>query len=387
MTFTSKALFALRRSVQARARSLSVVVFGLSVLALSACQRESPRGAAVAAPVAVRTVVVRRGAMQETLDYVGTVHSENEVTVLARMAGKVIEIPVAEGEVAVTGAVLARIAAPDTDVRVSRLGGEVGRAEEESAFLCRQARTDRELVKTKAISPIKADTSQQRCDASRSGVRSARASLRELEIVAAKTVEFAPFAGTVLQWVARPGENTMPGRPLLLFGDAPLELRVQVHEKDIARGIAPGMTALVDLGGDEPVATKVSFVGPVARGLGRAVEVRLAVPPGLPAAPPGSAQAGLRHGTSVDVRFVLKRLADTRSVPRSAVARTAEGSALFVVADDRLRRVVLTPGLEEAGWVSVGGAVSEGSHVVVGNLDVLRDGQPVYAVAQAEHER
>jgi RND family efflux transporter MFP subunit len=361
--------------------STRLCVLGLILMMTPACEGHPPREAAVASPLAVRTAILRRGAMQETLDYVGTVHSRNEVTVLAQMAGKLVDLPLGEGEAVVTGAVLARIAAPETSARVSRLGAEVGRAEEESAFLCRQSQTDRALVEKKAISAIKADTSQQRCEASRAGVRAARSGLRELEIMAAKTVERAPFEGRVLRWIARPGENTMPGRPLLVVGDSPREVRVQVQEKDLDRGVAVGMTALLQVDGADPIRTSVSFVAPIARGPGRLVELRLPLPEDLPA----GGRASFRHGRSVDVLLVLKREADVSSVPRGAIATNREGRAVFVVQEDsRLRRLPVTTGIQEAGWIALGADLPTGARVVVGSLDMLRDGLTVYPVASPQ---
>jgi membrane fusion protein, multidrug efflux system len=284
--------------------------------------------------------------MKQTLHYVGTVHSRDEIKILARMAGRVVELPAREGEAVATGAVLARVAAPETEARASRLRAEVGRAEKESAFLCRQATVDERLRRTEAISPIQADTSRQRCDVSEAGVKAARSSLRELEIMAAKTVERAPFQGTVLQWLSRPGENTLPGRPLMRFGGTALEIRVRVHEKDLGRGLGRGARVILSSEGHPPLRASVSSVSPIAVSPGRTVEIRVDIPE--------EEVARFVHGRSVDVAFVLAEQTDATSVPRGALQETKAGSSVFLVTQgDQIQRRRVVPSIREQGWVAI----------------------------------
>jgi len=343
----------------------------LPVFFLASCKSPAPTDE-VTRPLAVRTIQVRTGPIKEVLNYVGTVHSRNEIKVLARVAGKVAALPVKEGETARRGAAVAYIAAPEMDARVTRLHADVSRAQEESAFLCQQAKTDLNLLASNAISKLKSDASRQKCESSRAALKAANAGLSELKVLAGNTVERAPFNGKVLQWLAAPGENAMPGRPILIFGDQPLEVRVKVHEKDIGAGIEKGTRVILSPARPDPTRAEVSFVAPVAIGPGRMLEVRIPVTK--------KDVSGLQHGMSIDVSFVTSEKPEAVMVPVQALGKKKIGFGVYVVHDDIARWKTVRPSIREKGWIAVEADLKIGERVVVGNLEVVQDGSAVYPV-------
>ena len=323
--------------------------------------------------LAVRVSAVRTGPAMETLRYVGTIHSRNEIKVLSRVAGKVAALPVEEGQSTRRGTPVALIAAPEMDARVTRVYAEVARAKEESAFLCQQAETDRSLLASHVISRITSDASRQKCESSLAASRAAEARLNELKVLAGNTVERAPFDGKVLKWLAEPGENAMPGRPLLIFGDETLEVRVRVHEKDVLAGIHQGTPVLLDTQGTHPVRSTVSSISPMAAGPGRTMDVRVPLD--------NEGRAGLWHGMSVDVAFVLKEKRQALLVPAAAVRETKTGAGVYTVRNGSAHWLEVKPYIREGEWVGVDADLQEGDRVVVGNLEAVRDGMAVYPVS------
>jgi RND family efflux transporter MFP subunit len=345
--------------------SISLLLF------LSSCTSSSPASESTR-PLAVRTIQVRTGPIRETLHYVGTIHSRNEIKVLARVVGKVANLPIKEGETARRGAAIAHIAAPEMDARVTRLHAEASRAQEESAFLCQQSETDRNLLASNAISKLKSDASRQKCESSRAVLKAAKAGLNELMVLAGNTVERAPFDGKVLQWLTEPGENLMPGRPILLFGDEQLEVRVAVHEKDVGAGIQTGTSVILFPDRPNPIRAKVSFVASVATGLGRMVGVRIPVMQ--------TSVTGLQHGMSIDVSFVVREKLEAVLVPVNAVGKKKHGFGVYLVRDEIARWKSVTTSIREKGWIAVEADLKNGDRVVLGNLEAVRDGTAVYPV-------
>jgi len=323
-------------------------------------------------PLAVRVTPVRTGQVKETLRYVGTVHSHNEISVLSRIPGKLSALLISEGEVAEDGQILARIAAPETDARVSRLHADVSRVREESTFLCRQADIDANLLASSAVSQVQADSSRQKCVSARAALNATQAGLRELEVMAGNSIERAPFAGKVLKWLAEPGENVMPGRPLLLFGDGPLEIRARVHEKDIAAGIVKGTAAILQPDHAPPIRAAVDVVSPLTTGPGRMVEVRISIDE--------SDAIRFRHGMSVDVAFVLNEQSDSLTVPAEALAISKGESGVYRVRDDKTQWVAVKSTMREGRLVAVEGSLEPGDWVVVGNLEAVSNGLAVWPV-------
>lgn len=369
----------------------TAVLLGAAAVLSASCKQPLPVEAADP-PMAVRTAAVGRGPVIQVLRYVGTVHSRNEILVMPRISGKLADLPVKEGETAERGAVLARIAAPEADARVSRLQADVARVKEESAFLCRQAGIDRDLLAKGAISEVQADASRQKCDSANAALNAARAGLRELDAVAGNTVERAPFSGTVLKWLSEPGENVMPGKPLALFGDHSLEVRIRVHEKDILAGIGEGTVVLLQPEQPEQpdsVRGTVARVSPLAAGPGRMVEVRVPIedaavaegrPDGEDAETLRRAAGRFRHGMSVDVAFVQGETQDSLTVPAGAIRRQGDVEGVYVVRDDKAVWTAISTSVRQGGTVAVEGQLDAGDRVVVGNLEAVKDGQALWPV-------
>ena len=350
---------------------ITYLLSGALIVFLPACDTSSP-AKPPSHPLAVRTAEVRTGLIKETLRYVGTVHSRNEIKVLARVSGKVAGLPIAEGERAIRGKTLARIAAPEMDAKVSRMQADVARIKEESRFLCQQADIDRDLLASAAISKVKADASRQKCDSSQAALRAAEAGLRELDVMAGNSVERAPFDGVVLKWLAERGENVMPGRPILIYGDTPLEVRVMVHEKDVAAGIRKGMPVILLPDHPQSIRTEVAFVSPLASGPGRMMEARI---------PLTQEDADrFRHGMSLDIAFVLREKSDAVIVPELAIHSKGVETGLYRIKNDKAHWEKTTVSLREGPRVAIDTNLKPGDRVAVGNLDVLKDGMTVYPV-------
>jgi RND family efflux transporter MFP subunit len=322
--------------------------------------------------------------LRETVDYIGTVRSQKEVKVLARVMGSLTSLPFKEGQRFRAGQILARISVPDLDARERRLAAEVRRAETERRYHCKQLGRDRTLLESGAAPRVKVEASRRLCEGAGEMLKAARASARELGTNRAKADERAPFAGRVLRWIAEPGEHVAPGRPLLLLGDEELEIRVPVSEADVARGIRVGTPALLAPrlpGKERPSAegsrlerSKVRSMAALATGPGRTIEVRLALSTAL--------RARAVHGTSVAVAFVLAQEGRSLAVPEAAVKSTSSGSTIFVVEEGRTRAVPVKAGITASGWVSVRPAPRPGARVAVTNLDLLEGGMRVYPVEE-----
>lgn len=65
------------------------------------------------------------------------------------------------------------------------------------------------------------------------------------------------------------------------------------------------------------------------------------------------------------------------SVPRSAVLSDQHGAYVFTVADGKAKRVTVTTGIEQDGWVEITQGLKAGERVVVSGNYELSDGMPV----------
>jgi RND family efflux transporter MFP subunit len=323
-------------------------------------------------PLPVRTKEATTRTVREKVSYVGTVRARREVTVLARVQGRVSELPVEEGEEVGAGQIVARLVSPELSAAHQKTRAEVARARAEKRYRCRWFEVHRGLEEKGVLSRAKADASRRACAAAEASLRAARAARRQMAERRAKAVERAPFEGTVLQWVAEPGQNMLPGRPILLLGRRGKEVRVWVTEDDISRGVEKGTPVILKASG-APLRAEVSRVARRAVGKARLFEVGVSLP--------GKRSARFLHGSSVTVEIVLRQQRGV-VVPVEAVRRERNGPSVYVVRDERAERVSVQVGLRDDRWVRVRGEIAAGDVVAVSNLSSLRHGLAVFPVSE-----
>ncbi|MFA7566834.1 MAG: efflux RND transporter periplasmic adaptor subunit [Alkalispirochaeta sp.] len=319
-------------------------------------------------PVAVRVEQPRNMTLERRIPYVGTVFARQEVPIIARVQGTLVELPVREGEAFTAGTVLARLDSPEMEAAVNRLKADVD-------YWTGRLETDRRLVDQGALAPEQADSSLRAFRTASAGLDEARAQL-------AKTVVTAPFNGTVLDWPAEIGQPIMPGQPLILIGDAAREIKVDVIEEDLARGIAVGTPVDLQLSPGATVTSRVAAVSPASTGRSRTFTVTIPVPKTESGSDSGSESVELaRKGASIRTEFIIERQVSTVAVPTRAVADRDGSPHLFVISDGRAARRDVVLGISQGGWIAADFGWNGTDPVAVTNVSGLSDGAAVYAVA------
>lgn len=309
-------------------------------------------------PVAVRVAQVRLADLEESISYLGTIRSKHEVLLAARVQGTIVGFEVEEGDPVIADEILVRIDAPHLDAAVARLQAD-------DTYWANHLAEDRRLVELGAIAP-------EQVAASTRAATAARSALVEAEARMAWTVERSPLSGTVLEWLADPGQHVLPGQPIMRLAGSTREVRVQVVEEDLRRGIRVQTPVVVEVHDGNTFATSVSDVGATASRGTRAFVVTLPIPdaPGL----------DIRNGESIPVRFIVRREDDASAVPLRAVADQDADPHVFLVESGLAVRWTVATGVMEAGWVAITPPPPAGSVVAVSNLEELADGVAVFPV-------
>lgn len=314
--------------------------------------------AAAADPIAVRVQQPEYRTLENRISYVGTVFAAQEVPIISRVQGTLVELPVQEGDVFQQGTVIARLESPEMEAAVERLSAEVD-------YWRRRHETDTRLVEQGALAPEQAESSQR-------ALRTARAGVSEAEAQLAKTVVTAPFDGTVLDWTAEIGQPVMPGQPLILIGDVTREIRVDVVEEDLSRGIEIGTIVELSLTPGETTEAQVTSISPTSSGPARTFSVTI----------PISTRGNLpRKGSSIRTEFILNRRESALAVPSRAVADPGGTPHVFLVHEETAYRRDVEMGITQGGWTAVRFEWNGTTPVAVTNLTGLSDELPVYAVA------
>jgi membrane fusion protein, multidrug efflux system len=321
-----------------------------------------PGAASPAIPVEV--VTVERRPIAAYLETNGTLEAENEVDLVARMAGPIVQLSVEEGRQVKAGTLLAKI--DDAEIRAQM---EVARVDLQEAQLAYERA--QQLHRDGLIS-------LEEFERTRAVFETSRAQLQGNEVELSFTEIRAPFDGLVIRRYIKFAEYVTNGSPLFRISDfQPLLCPIRVPERELQR-LAVGQSAFVTVEawrGDRFPA-RVLRIRPVVEADTGTVEVTLEVDGG----------GKLRPGMFASVFLEVDRRADALVIPKAALVLESLGDTVFLVeagtgagtggGQIAVRRDIEL-GFEERDAVEVRTGLQEGEKVVVLGQSGLSDGTPV----------
>ena len=337
------------------------------------------------------------------LDASGFVVARRQATVSAKIAGKVAEVLIQEGEHVSDGQVIARLDDSNAKAALDQAVAQAAAAQAsvqvaQVNFVGATSRYERtKSIPHGVLSDQAVQDDQTAFNAARENLALAQrqyavsqATVGVYRRAEDDTVVRAPFAGVVTATAAQPGEIVAPvagggftrtGICTIVDMDS-LEVDVDVAESFISR-VTPGMPASVKLDAypDWEVPAQVITVIPTADRSKATVTVRVGFKVKDPRIVPemGAHVAFLSPaatGGAASERAVV--------VPPDAV-QTEEGgqSVVFVVADGRAERRAVRLGERTSAGQIIAAGLAPGDVVAVEGADKLKDGSRVKVVKQA----
>ncbi|MDH4100254.1 MAG: efflux RND transporter periplasmic adaptor subunit [Nitrospirota bacterium] len=377
------------------------ILFALFLCLLVSCGKggEKPVSTVSGAGGSVQNVAVETAAesqMPDTMEFVGSVVSENRFVVTSQVMGRVVSVSVREGSRVAAGQTLLEIDATEAGSRLA--GAEAGLKEAEratqeaaAAVVAARAREDhaaatagryRKLFDEKVVSAQEyeavetqrkvASAEVSRLENSRlraeAALEQARAEATAEGVRKGYRIVKAPAAGIVVEKKVEAGDMAMPGTPLLVVdNEGSYRLELQVAETEIA-AIRAGSTARVLF--DALAGQQFS---------GKVVEI-------VPAADPGShtftvkvSVSGARLHSGLYGRAVFdKGSRAVITVPASALADMGGIRGLYLVNEksEALFRAVKV-GRTHDGKAEILSGLNAGEKVVVSGVAGLVDGAKV----------
>ena len=372
---------------------------------------------------AVETHQATRSDLVQTVVASGRIMTPQRASVGAVITGRVVRIPVQEGQSVKRGDVLIELDDEDERAAVAQSRGAVAQAEArirqlrevglpaaEQALVQTQANLTqarqqferaKELKAKGFVSQAALDDAQRNLDVAESQLSSAklqvatnrpagsdfavaqtslaqaRANLGVAQAKLDQTVIRAPVDGTLIARNVEPGNVAQPGKELMVLAPAgETQVVVQIDEKNLAQ-LKLGQQALAsaDAFPKERFAAELVYINPGIDALRGSVEVKLRVPK-----PPDY----LRQDMTVSVDIEVARSAATVVVPADAV-RDANSAQPWVLAVDgwRAQRRAVKLGLKGDGRIEVLEGVAPGDRLISASQAMVGSGQRVRAVAAA----
>ena len=350
-------------------------------------------------PIEVTVTPVSRGRVEQTVtnSRAGTVKARRRAQISPETGGRVVAIPLREGEAFKKGDVLLRLDPSVPDARTTLSQRELQAAEQQRQQSCvsaERAARERDRLRTLAaqgiISTDAYDEAQSAaaaaaaaCRAARAGVEQARASVDLAARQGGQTVIRAPFDGIVADLSAEIGEYTTPSPPGLpippvidVLDPRSIYISAPMDEVDSAR-IHAGQPAriTIDAYPGRHFEGRVRRVAPYV--LDREeqnrtveIEVELADPEAVKLLP----------GTSADVEILLQVKDNVPRIPTSALI---EGEKVLVDDHGVLAERKVQAGLKNWDWTEIVSGIAPGD-LLVTSLDrpEIKAGVKVKAVRQ-----
>jgi len=307
-------------------------------------------------PVTVEVAKVATATVQEDVDAVGTLRSNESVVVRPEISGRIDRLNFTEGAPVQKGQI---IVALDDAVPAA----ELAQAKANLALAESNYQRTQELEKQKFVSATAKDQALN-------GLRVAQANVQLADARLAKTKIVAPFGGVIGIRQISVGDYVKEGQDLVTLEDiSALKVDFRVPEQLLA-ALRPGQA--VEMGSDalpgrKYVAT-VDAIDPLVDQAGRAVLLRARL---------RNSDGQLRPGMFVRTRLIVSQRQDALTVPEEALVPVGADQFVYRVADGKAQRVKIRTGVRRAGTVEVVEGLAPGDTVVTAGQLKLRDGVQV----------
>jgi multidrug efflux pump subunit AcrA (membrane-fusion protein) len=402
-------LVARGRAMMSRMSVRLLILVTLVALGLVGCRGEHPAAAQdkpkpTPAPAAreVRVVPAAERALPRTVAATGTLAAEDQVTLSAKVAGRVEKIDIDLGSRVRRGQAIAQLDQTDFKLRVeqaeaalqqarARLGlapaGKDEQVEPEKTAIVRQARAvldearltrDRsiKLLEQQLIARAQLDTAEANLQVAEGRYQDALEEVRNRQAVLAQrrselelarqqltdTVVVAPVDGAVSQRQTSPGEYLAAGAPMAtLVRIHPLRLRLAVPERE-APEVRVGQTVRLTIDGDATVYTgRVVRLAPIVQELNRTLAVEAEVP---------NERGVLRAGAFARAEVVTDAAQPVLTVPASALIVFAGVEKVLVVRGGKTAELRVQTGRRLGEEIEIVDGLKRGEFVVdrPGNL-------------------
>ena len=352
-------------------KTISLGVLGLCTVFLGGCEKEAVETTEVVRPVRVLTVTGLLGG--ETLNYPGEIQGMQNVQLAFEVAGRLVELPVEEGEDVSENQLLAKLDPADFQAALDSAQAQYTSAKD---TFDRYA----EVFKRGAISRQDFDDARRQYDVQKAQLATAEKAVSDASLR-------APFTGRVGLTHVDNYTNVQAKEPILLLQDLTrLEIVVNIPEQDWLRA-RPGFTLAQQTSRVNP---RVSLSTLVDREFpAEVVEISAAADPVTRTFaatarfdPPDDVQIlpGMSANLTISVPDDIEGLSTTLQIPANALVGGDDGRSYVWKVDSSTMRVSLSPvtiGQLSGSEVDVVEGLTTGERIAVTGVQHLSDGMKI----------
>jgi membrane fusion protein (multidrug efflux system) len=320
-------------------------------------------------PVPVNVLVVSPGHVQEDLQAVGSLQSNESVVLRPEVAGRIAQIAFKDGQGVKRGQLLVAL---DSTVNAAEVAK--ARAEWELAR-SNQKRAD-DLASKNFISSSAQEQAASNVQVLEANVKLAEARLSKMRIV-------APFDGVVGIRNVSVGDYVKDGADLINIEEVrTLKVDFRLPERYLTQvRVGQAVDVVADALPGKSFRGALDAINPRVEANGRSLEVRARL---------DNSSGALRPGMFVRVRVIIGERNDALMVPEEAIVPSGDDFFVFRVIEREgqtiAQRVRVRPGVRREAKVEITEGLASGDRIVTAGMRLARDGQLVRVLSVASGE-
>ena len=280
-------------------------------------------------PAEVHTIKPR--GLVDVVRFTGTTQPIDQTIVKSRVAGRLAEVLVREGDRVTEGQVLARFETTELQAKLNERQSALEAARADARWTARD-RSDKEtLANRNIVSQSAADQARATAENRASMVAVAEAQLEVARKNLADAEVKAPFDGVVGERIANQGESLpIDGKILALLDTSHVEIAAQMPAADVIR-MKVGQSARVDLEGfgDRVFDGRITRISPTTQAGSRSIPVYVEIT---------DRHEALRGGLFGTGTVTVQEKGHALAVPASAMRKDDQGDYVLVVENETLVR-------------------------------------------------
>ena len=280
-------------------------------------------------PAEVHTIKPR--GLVDVVRFTGTTQPIDQTIVKSRVAGRLADVMVREGDRVTAGQVIARFETIELQAKVNERQSALEAARADARWTARDRNDKETLANRNIVSQSAADQARATAENRASMVAVAEAQLEVARKNLADAEVRAPFDGVVGERIANQGESLpIDGRIVALLDTSRVEILAQMPAADVVR-MKVGQVATVTLEGfgDRTFDGKITRISPTTQAGSRSIPVYVEVT---------DRHDALRGGLFASGSVMVQEKSHALAVPAPAMRKDDQGDYVLAVENGELVR-------------------------------------------------
>jgi multidrug efflux pump subunit AcrA (membrane-fusion protein) len=393
---------------------LALILISVPLLFAAGCGKKEETAANQTTAAEIRNIAVTkvtRSSIEDFYEATGTVKAKTTTQISANIMGRIVSLPVAEGDTVSRGQVLAEIDASESRAQFQKAQAslqedqaslsELDRSIEAANAGTRTVEANkhlaevtygryRELFDRGSASAQEFDEAQSKLKMATSELEQARANVQTIaskrkqinaridqakaDIASTRVSQgysriVAPVSGMIVKKFTEAGATASPGVPLLSIEDNSqyrLEAAVEESRSKMVH-VGNRVNVHIDALGSNDIMGTVAEITPSSEAASRTYTVKIDLP----------ADPQLKTGLYGLARFPLSQK-EAITVPQTAIIQRGQLTGVYIVGQDgTVQFRIVTAGKTSEGMVEVLSGLSEGDEIAASDVERLSDGMKV----------